>query len=271
MPELRTDDDRPERGVRYPSESLRAAVEVLPRLREAIGFAPAARETIAEALGYSGISGTSSRKIGLLSHFDLITRAGSGAYRISDLGKMILMPTNPGERAKAIAEAAKRPNVYAALWERYKESALPTLLANILTREHGVFAASAEPAARAFRETMEYAGLLRNGVLYAEPRDESPPDLLTPDNSSPDLSGSRDSKTDGSAQAIPRLLSAPVRSGAPSDTTQGYTIPLDANGRVASIHIPLPLTGRDLRKIGAWVSFMSSVVAEEGTPGASEG
>jgi hypothetical protein len=242
-----------ERGAQYPADNLEEAIGMLERIRAAVGFAPAQRQIVAQSLGYKTMSGHASRRLGTLSHFDLIERAGRGAARISELGRSILIPTTETERRKAIFESAKRPNLYAALIAKYAGHALPTLLPNLLVREHGIFPSVAEAAAKTFRESMEFAGLLQNGVLCA--------DVDLEETSRRDAA-----ETDSKEQTISRPegpSTAPVSQHPFSDTPPGFTIPLDNVGRMATMQIPLPVTKRDVRKIAAWLSYMSAIVEED--------
>jgi hypothetical protein len=187
----------------------------------------------------------------------LLDKTGKGSLKISELGKKILVPTNSEERRAAIAEAAARPVLYRKLIEKYRDSAIPTMLPNLLIREHGVFPGSAENAARSFRETVEFAGLLRNGVLYGDAGVEVDPALSMSERV---VTPGSETRTDPSSR---------VASGTPSTVekklagTQGYTVPLDQTGRVATITIPIPVTRRDLRKIGAWITYASDNVFDE--------
>lgn len=256
-----------ERGTQYPADNLETAITMVGRVRTAIGFSPAKREIIAEALGYKTLSGHASRKLGTLNHYGLLERSGKGAARISVLGKAILTPTSEAERQHAITDAAKQPNLYAALITKYAEQGLPTLLPNLLIREHGVHPSVAEAAAATFRETVEYAGLLRNGVLYAEA--EEPPsasDGIAGDGRSPhDSSGGDRGRNSGGTDSGSKRHDQTGVGNAP-----GFTIPLDNSGRMATIHIPLPVSKRDLKKIGAWLNYMNAVVDdEEETPSVS--
>lgn len=258
MPNSEERLNRTERGIKYPADNLESAIDLLSRVKNSLGYGGASREILAEALGYRGISGTSARKIGSLTHYDLVERVGNGAYRISDLGRRILVPTSDSEKQEAIAEAAKRPALFSALFQKYEDRSLPTLLPNILTREHGVASSAAEQAANTFRETAEYAGLLRRGVLYAHGTSENLSDLnavvdeeLTPAASTPVQSSGRSER---------------VRETSVSD----YTVPLDGAGRVAVLSIPLPATLRDMRRINAWTDYMTRVLEEESAEFGSE-
>ncbi len=245
-----------ERGTQYPADNLETAITMLERVRSAIGFSPAKREVIAEALGYKTLSGHAARKLGTLNHYGLLERSGRGAARVSLLGKTMLTPTSETERRHAITDAAKQPNLYAALIAKYAGDGLPTLLPNLLIREHGVHPSAAETAAATFRETVEYAGLLRNGVLYAE-AEEPPP---ASDGNS-DVARSQHDSSGRNARGTADGSNRRDQTGV--GNAPGFTIPLDNSGRMATIHIPLPVSTRDLKKIGAWLNYMNAVMDDE--------
>lgn len=250
-----------ERGTQYPGDNLGEAIRLLESVRDAVGFGVATRELIASAMGYSSLSGKANRRLGTLSHFGLLTKSGVGAAKISDLGKAILMPRSEGERSEALVEAVKSPKLYAALIAKYAGHALPGLLANLLTREHSVNANSAAKAAAVFRESVEFAGLLRNGVLFESAESEIPsqPPLAPKGVSSREDSFAPRSESVGARRS--------AESGVLSDSNQGeFTIPLDARGRVAAIRMPLPLSAQDVRRIIAWAKFMEDSVAEMTEP-----
>jgi hypothetical protein len=247
-------EQKAERGTQHPADNLESAIANLEKVREAIGFSPASRDTVIGAWGHTSMSGHASRKLGVQTHFGLLEKTGKGSLKISELGKKILVPTNSQEQRAAIVEAAGRPVLYAKLIEKYKDNALPTMLPNLLMREHGVFPGSAPNAARAFRETVEFAGLLRNGVLHR--------DAGTEDGTASAGADLRVSAESGSARNGQRSEADPNTGQHPTSaikgsSTQAYTIPLDHAGRLATIHIPIPLSKRDLKKISAWVTYAS--------------
>lgn len=252
-----TDAAREERGPKVPGFNLEACVGLLDKVRDGVGMGAAARDTVARAMGYGSLNGTSKRAIGALSHFGLIDRSGSAAIRISDLGKRVLLPRNDAERQAAIVEAAKRPALYEKLFERYEGHALPSLLPNILVRDFQVYPASSEDAARTFRESMEFAGLLSNGILRAATHDSGEA------GSAAGTSGGQEEPVSGSPDPV-SVPSAPLKSGPSAERqvesnlrVQHYTIPLDGRGRVATIEIPLPVSAGDLNNVGRWAKYMA--------------
>lgn len=240
-----------ERGVQYPGDSLREAVALLEKMKAELGFAPSSRETIAEALGYKGITGTSARKLGVLTHFELIEKVSNGVYRISELGRRILLPTSDADRATALGEAVSKPALYALLLSKLAGGALPNMLSNILVREYNVNSAGGEQAAKAFRDSLDFAGMLRNGVVSLTPEPAAPPPGVS--EQPLQVGGVPAPKVDERRQA-----DAP-----PPANTELYTIALDGDGKTASIRVPLPLTALGLKRIRSWIDYMSTIVDEE--------
>lgn len=249
-----------ERGVQYPGDNLADALTMLEKVRTAIGMGAAKRELIASAIGYKSLSGHAARRLGSLSHYGLLERAGKGAARISQLGKAILMPTSEAEKSLAIVEAVKQPNLFATLLAKHAGHALPTMLPNIMAREHGVSASVAEQAASTFRESVEFAGLLRNGVLYSAPESDEPP--------ASDTGAALQSRTTApeSAGQLVNRVAMGGGEGAPGNVMT-YTIALDPRTtRAATISMPVPITARDLRNVEAWVTYMKMAMLDEEAP-----
>lgn len=238
-----------ERGPKTPGENLESAVKLLHQVKDAVGFGTASRETIARAAGYSSLNGRSNRVIASLVHFGFLDRSGAAALRISELGKRVLMPTNDEERTLSIAEAVRRPAFYDKLFARFGGHALPSMLPHILVREFGVLPNSSEKVAEIFRSSAAFAGMLRNGVLQTEPEPAEP--SIPHSQAVPDSRPSESQPT--AAPAVLRVTQTPV-SGA-----QRYTIPLDAQGRLATIDLPVPLSASDLRRVVLWANFMAAV------------
>jgi hypothetical protein len=252
-------------------------VALLRDVMQGVGYGGANREVVAKSLGYTSLNGKSNRAIAALIHFGLLEKSGNAAVRISDLGKQVLMPRDEREARAALVHAARNPSLYQRLFERFGGHGLPALLPNILVREYGVLPGSSDEVARIFRETVEYAGLLRNGVLHAELDDASrPKETEEEEVGEQDAEGvqPRDINAgDGVAGQNPLAPSQPpdVRAAprAPvPEGTQRYTIPLDMHGRVATIDIPLPVAPSDMGRIKRWAEFMAEL-SDVGTPNIS--
>lgn len=154
-----------ERSVAYPAVTLEVAIELVSKLRSALGKTPYSREEAAKALGYSGISGASARAVAALVHYGLLDRNGN-TYSTSELAEEIIHPTDETGLSKkqAIAKAALAPKLFDRLVDKFRNQSLPGLLENILLRE-GVSSNSAKDVAIIFKETLQFAGMLVNGVV----------------------------------------------------------------------------------------------------------
>lgn len=267
------DDDKAERSRRYPAASLREAIGMVEAVHRGVGLNGGARETLAQALGHTTLNGTSKRKLATLVQFGLLEKDGE-RYRISTgIGRRILMPVNDRERNEAIAEAARRPLLFQEIGMAYDGHMLPSMLANVLAREHGVLPQTSAEVAQIFTESVEFAGLLgEDGVLRwtlppTNPFTANAPrnaDRVAPD---PELYLGTDP---GQRQPSTVAVGSSGSSGG-ERSTEDYTIALDGKGRKAVIHLPTPVRDRDLTKLSAWVAYMRSVVneQEEETPDAS--
>jgi len=211
---------------------------------------PFDRVTVSEALGHrSAMSGTVGLKIGSLTHFGLLERISRG-LKISGLAKQILIPRDEGEKREAMAEAAKKPSLYMELCEEFEGKALPELLPNILARQYGVSPGNAKEVAKVFRETLESAGLLQHGVLYARPLDET-----RREEPGADTLGAQGqdtgARTGGSEEGVIEVTSA----------RSGFTIPL-SGARVAVLSLPVPVAAADIERIKGWIDLMREVLVE---------
>jgi hypothetical protein len=163
-----------QRSTAYPSTNLEEAIQNSEKIKKALSTSPFNRENGAKALGYSGVSGASSAKIAALVHFGLVDRVGD-VYRLSQLSDRILIPRSEDDKQNAIQEALKNPKLYRDLIDKFKDQSLPTLLSNILIHDHKINESVSKQVSRDFISSLEYAGLLVNGVV-TDSEGVNPPD-----------------------------------------------------------------------------------------------
>lgn len=152
------------RSVAYPSLGLQEAIQNTEDLRKKLGMGPYSRDAAVKALGYSGISGASGTKIAALVHFGLLSR-DADTYRQSPLADRILVPPDEAERDKAIIEAVKTPKLYNQLISDFTNKSLPTLLPNVLFHTYKINEKVAQEVATNFTQSIEFAGILKNGII----------------------------------------------------------------------------------------------------------
>jgi hypothetical protein len=253
------DDERAERSRRYPSVTVREAVAFLELVHRGVGLSGGSRETIAQALGHSSLNGTSKRKIAALIQYGLVERDGE-RYRISDLGRALLIPVNDRERSSAISEAVRRPAIFQEIGTAYDQQPLPSMLANVLAREHGVLPQASAEVAAIFVQSVEQAGLLTEGVLRWSTGPQSNSDLT-------DSAVRHDQATAAGSSVVPSIITERDTTPRVDGTAQDFSIPLDSKGRKALIHLPTPVVTRDLARISGWIDYMKTVIQEDSVNG----
>ncbi|MDP2720700.1 MAG: hypothetical protein Q8O75_02045, partial [bacterium] len=152
------------RSSAYPAIDLENALKLTERLRGNLGQGPYARDAMAKAIGYGSLSGLAGQKIAALAHFGLLSRKAN-AYQQSTLADRILHPVSDQDRHSAILESAQTPKLYTNLITKFRKLALPTLLHNIISREFNISEKISQKAAEDFKNSLEFAGLLKNGVV----------------------------------------------------------------------------------------------------------
>lgn len=165
-------DKKNSRSSGYPVFSLEDCVSAVKMVKQGLGMSFSSRDLIAQAMGYSGVTGASGTKISACVHFGLLNRSGN-TYAVSELSGKVLTPVSENEKAMALVEAVSSPSLYKKLITEYDGRALPKMLENILCREYGIIENSAKKATDIFKRSLEYAGLLQNGVVRSfMPRDD---------------------------------------------------------------------------------------------------
>ena len=247
------EDHKKERGTRSPAFSLNEAVGFLEAVITNLGLGPISREAIAKALGHKAITGSVTTKIGSLTHFGLLDRE-KGVYKASELAKRILRPENDTDRQTALIEAAKTPTLYSQLVANNSGQKLPQMLANTLFHNHGVIHDNAEDVAKTFRQSMEFCGLLRHGVLHSQ--------LSEPGNSDSESSYNQKNNESNSVTSSERANTKKQTHIASHDDLQEYAIPLTKK-RCAILQMPLPLEESDVDRIKGWLDLMKDVLVSD--------
>lgn len=159
-----TDKKTKERSASYPGFTLESVIEFTQTLRTNLGSTSFSRESAAQALGHANLSGQASKKTAACVHFGLLTRSGN-TYRQSELADQYFAYTSEDERTSALKEAVQKPTIYNKLIAKFNGQSLPAMLDNVLIREYGITGKAAGEAAKDFRSSLEFAGVLVNGVV----------------------------------------------------------------------------------------------------------
>lgn len=245
-----------QRGRTSPSHTLEDAIDGIVRVYRALGTTSHSREDAAQAMGYKAGSGAANSRVGSLTHFTLLDRQGA-SYAVTELARRIIEHTDDRDRELAIAEAATAPSLYCELVDRFDGQPLPPMLPNILARDYGVVPKNTQEVAARFEETLRFAGLLRDGKVWAKVEEDD--QAVTSGHAK--VSDTEQTKTSEIAEK------SSVSAAAPSvPSNGGYRVPLTKK-REAVLFLPRPVEISDLRRIKSWIDLMEDVLTEsEGEP-----
>ena len=238
------------RSPEHPAITLEEAIrrtEVLYN-QEDLNQVPVA--TVLDHWGYTRRSGLGQRILAALRHYGLLEEKGSGQQRVvwlSEIGKvLVLKDRDDPEWIKACQEAALAPSIHAQLWDKWEgnrrlpsDSTIRWELAN-----RGFNRKAIDGFSATFRDTLEFANLLDDGVRDA------------PAGGS-DASDPREPEPDAPAE---EPESSPATANRPMPSTDASTtkdwdlnIPLVSGGQ-AVLRIPIPLSETDFELVKAVVN-----------------
>jgi hypothetical protein len=166
--------DKRIRSPNYPALSLPEAIARVTNLYRELHTHGAPREDIAKAMGFNTLNGASATAISALNKYGLL-EGGGDKLKVSDRALRILHPHSPEEKAEALREAAREPQLFNELAERFPGGVHNEgLVRNYLIRAG--FAPSAVPAViKAYRETSEMADREGSGhdSLHEQPQENA--------------------------------------------------------------------------------------------------
>jgi len=209
------------RSPAYPSVDLEKAIPLAQKLNEKFQDDAFSRDNAAIELGLQK-GGDAFRKIAALVHFGLINRKGS-SYNVTPLTKQIIFPGDD-EKIKQIAieSAAKNPKLYKTLIIAYQGKQLPTALHHRLITSENFNQSVAGKVAKDFKKSMEFAGILKNGIMAGSENDTV---SQVSEPQQPDSSASEDDK--------PKIGETPARKpaagGVPFPLGPDITVTLSEN------------------------------------------
>ncbi len=166
-PEIPEQKQKKERSTAYPSISLEQALEYSTKLVESYRKNSFSRQNAVEGIGYTKITGDTAQKVAALGHYGLLEKTGTGTYRNTELAQRICYFTSEEQKTEDVTTAAQQPKLFRTLIADHQGQSLPTRLKNILINPHGINPNVADKVAENFKTTLEFAGLLNNGVVGA--------------------------------------------------------------------------------------------------------
>ena len=248
-------DTKHQRSKAYPRIGIEEAIQIVKEIHRAVGSGPFSREAVAESMGLSPKSGYANSKTAAMVHYGFLSRTGS-SYKMTALADRVLHPTHIEEERDAAIEAIRNPTLFVGLFDRFNGNPLPSLLPNILARDFGISGKQADDVAEIFRSSVDFVGLLRNGILHKDPGTNSsdpPPD--------------HNSNKEQQLNTVVTRGSAPTYIGTTTTGTalgsRQYQIPL-RRSEVAVLSLPSHVEQRDLERIKQWIDLMEDALTDIG-------
>ena len=161
---------RPKRSRAYPAVDLRAAIQLVARQCQALGYGGHRRESIAQALGHAKPSGPAARKIAAMAHYGLLDRR-HGFYQPTPLARQLLETSERETVRSARMKAFLNPTLFRELYDTYRPlGRIPSMLGPTLARDHGISESAQEDVASIFLESGEFAEVLDHQGQFEGPR-----------------------------------------------------------------------------------------------------
>jgi len=149
-----------DRSKAYPGATLHECVEQVVKIKRNLGSGGHDRESLADGMGFSGVTGAVAPKIAALVYFGFLEKKGS-IYCLSQSSRRVTDPLSDDEKKDEIKAAFKRPTLYADLLEKFEpDGGIPARLEVHLHRSHGIADKAAGRAADIFRKSAIYAEIM---------------------------------------------------------------------------------------------------------------
>jgi len=196
--------------------------------------------------GYGPRSSGGLQSVGALKQYGLLTDSGSGSQRQVSLTReaqeLLVYGADKGSQEWKVRarEAALRPKVHKALWEKY-DGSLPEdfVMLPFLKLELGFGDEAANELLQRFRATLAYAGVSDEADTLSEPTGDS--DLIDNENGA----GSPEPQASPMPTPQPQAPSPPPVASPPSEGSQRSVQITYSPSAWATIHAPFPLSESD--------------------------
>jgi hypothetical protein len=162
------------RSPNYPSIGLKTAVAKITALYKQDGLAPSQKLAAIKHMGYDKLHSDAARALSAIKSFGLIEEKDE-RLKLTQRGiDIVAREENDSRRTEAIQKAALSPEIYKELTTYYKESGMPSdsTLRSELIAVRKFNPDSVDGMMKAFKETLEFADLPKEGVIDSRQSDE---------------------------------------------------------------------------------------------------
>jgi hypothetical protein len=163
-----------QRSPNYPTVGLREAIDRTKRFITANGKAGAMPAIATKLIGFASAHGQAYSTLSALKKFGLLEEKDGRVVPTQRGMEVVSLPDADPRRLKAIRDAAISPTIYAEVLEQYKDTNIPNddTLAGELVAYKGFNPNGVKEFLKAFRETIEFAGLSDLTVLGSDTKAE---------------------------------------------------------------------------------------------------
>jgi hypothetical protein len=163
------------RSPNYPAVSLREAVERTGNLWKRDGKAGAPPKIAAVHIGFQSAHGQAMSVLAALKKFGLLEEVKDRLVPSQRAIEILNLPEQDPRRVQALKDAALSPTIYRELFEQHRSTGLPAddVLEAELTTYRDFNPHAVAGFVKDFLDTLEFSGLLENGVLKASDMTQS--------------------------------------------------------------------------------------------------
>lgn len=172
-----TDKPKRHRSPNYPAAGLKESVERTAAYMTKNNMAATLPESAVKGIGFSSGHGSAMSVLAALKKFGLMEEKNGRVGPTQRAAEIINLPKTDERRLRAIKDAALMPPLYRELIEQYRDTGIPQDdgLIGELTTYKGFSTNAAKEFLKAFRETLDFAGLSDVSVLGSESEAEGEP------------------------------------------------------------------------------------------------
>ena len=235
-----------QRSPNFPGVDLAEAVTLVRKLYERERRAPFPAESAAAAWEYKGPSGPARVRIGALRQYGLITKEGTDSKLTDRAITLILRNSANQQHHDALRAAALAPALFREIQETRANASDETLKHHLIV-EKSFTPEGADRCIKAFRGTINTAGLTEHGTLSGPADDES----------------LDDNEEEHMLIEPPRQRTVdPVRSSVPEGSI-AIPVPLGAE-RMAMVTVPIDMQESDWTRLDRILEAYKPQRSEEG-------
>jgi hypothetical protein len=179
------DSEMGKRSPNYPSLTLEQACEKAKKVYEQEHTHPAAREVVAQALGYGGLNGAALAVIGAITAYGLVEKVGTGTLKISpDAVSVFELDEGHPQRNEALDRLAFNPKLFDELRDKFgAEPPSDVNLKHFLIQEKEFLPKAATDVIRVYRANLELVSdeneAHNGGDIQPKPKGNAPTMITT--------------------------------------------------------------------------------------------